>query len=74
MKNLSTLCPGKDFNWAPLACKSQALLLDPTYLIKLCLSQFRSGVYCWNATMLASLAFNSYVEHDIHLMPVQGSI
>jgi hypothetical protein len=55
MKNLSTLCPGKDFNWAPLAYKSQALigsiLLDKAMFIS-----FRSGVYCRNVTMLASLA------------------
>jgi len=69
MKNLSTLCPGKDFNWAPLA-----LSLDPTYFIKLCLSQFQKWcllLECYNAGITST---NSFVEHDIHLMPVQGSI
>jgi hypothetical protein len=33
MKNLSTLCPGKDFNWSPLAIIIGFNLLDKAMFI-----------------------------------------
>lgn len=40
MKNLGIIYPGKDFNWILPTYKLQALPLDLTCLLKLCLSQF----------------------------------